>query len=94
MDVQVVALSADDAEDAGKMKEEEELAFPVLWGLDCDDVRDRFGLYIQENERTHLQPAQFILDPDGEIRFASYSNGPVGRLGAEDALEQVEAERS
>ena len=93
-DVRRVAVSADDEEGARSMKEDEELGFPVLYGVDCEDVRDRHGLYIAERDgRTHLQPAQFILDPDGTVRFASYSSGKVGRLDARAALEEIESAR-
>lgn len=71
------------------MKEEEHLGFPVLYGLDVDDVRERFGTYVEKGERVYLQPTQLIVDPDGRITFASYSSGPVGRLTAEEALGQL-----
>lgn len=92
-DVRVVAVSADGAEDARKMKDEEGLGFPVLYGVDVHEARDRLGLFVKENERTHLQPAQFILDPEGTVRLASYSSGAVGRLDAEEALAEVEKAR-
>lgn len=92
--IRVVALSADDEESAQRMKEEEHLGFPVLYGLDVDEVGERFGTYVEKGERVHLQPAQLIVDPEGRIRFASYSSGPVGRLGPEEALSQIPAARS
>jgi peroxiredoxin len=88
-DVRVLALSADDEEGARAMKDDEDLTFPVLYGLDVDDIQHRFGLYIEKGERTYLQPAQLIVDPDGRVTFASYSSGPVGRLDAEEALTQI-----
>lgn len=92
-DVQIVALSADDEEGARTMKEEEDLSFPVLYGLDVDEVRDTVGTYIEHGKRDHLQPAQFILEPDGSIALACYSSGAVGRLTAEEVLERVEKYR-
>ena len=93
--VRRVAISADGEEGARSMKEDEELGFPVLYGVDCEEVRDRTGIYIAEHDgRAHLQPAQFILDPEGTVRFASYSSGKVGRLDARAALEEIESLRS
>lgn len=92
-DVRVVALSADGEEGARKVTSEEGLSFPVLYGLDVDDIKARFGLYIEKGEKTHLQPAQFVLDPDGRVRFASYSSGAVGRLSAGEALGVIESAR-
>jgi peroxiredoxin len=91
--VRVVAASADGRDGARKMKEEEDLGFPVLYGLDVAKMRDRLGLYINEGEKTHLQPAQFVLDPDGRVRLACYQSGAVGRLGPEEALGVVEFAR-
>lgn len=92
-DVQIVALSADDEEGARSMSEKEDLAFPVLYGLDPDETRDTVGTYIEHGKRDHLQPAQFILEPDGSIALACYSSGAVGRLKADEVLERVETYR-
>jgi peroxiredoxin len=92
--VQIVALSSEDEDGAREMKEGQKLGFPVLYGLDVEAMHDRLGLFVHENEESYLQPAQFILDPAGEVRFSSYSNGAVGRLSAEDALSQVTSIKS
>lgn len=89
-DVQVVALSVDDEEGARKMMEEVDVAFPILYGLDVDEMEERIGAYVEKGgEREHLQPAQFILKPDGTVALACYSSGKVGRLGAEEALKET-----
>lgn len=89
-DVQIVALSADGEEGARKMMEEVDVAFPILYGLDVDEMEERIGAYVETGgEREHLQPAQFILRPDGSVALACYSSGAVGRLGAEEALDEV-----
>jgi peroxiredoxin len=75
-DVQIVALSADGEEGARKMQEEEGLSFPVLYGLDVDEMKEKLGLYIEHGDRDHLQPA-------------CYSSGAVGRLRADEALDRV-----
>lgn len=75
------------------MVSDEDLSFPVLYALDVDEMRERLGLYIQKGDRTHLQPAQFVLDPDGRVHLASYSSGAVGRLSAAEMLGVVEAAR-
>lgn len=88
-DVRIIALSADGQEGAERMVEKEGLSFTVLYGLDVDDMKERLGLYVQKGEKTHLQPAQFIVDSEGKVEFASYSSGKVGRLSADDALGEV-----
>lgn len=89
-DVQVMALSADREEEARKMMEEVDVAFPILYGLDVDEMEERIGTYVEKGgEKEHLQPAQFILRPDATVALACYSSGAVGRLGAEEALDEV-----
>lgn len=85
-----MALSSDDEEAARNMKQKEELSFIILYGLDVDETEEKVGTYVQKNGKTHLQPAQFILKPDGTVALACYSSGAVGRLDAEEALERVE----
>ena len=93
-DVQVVALSADGEEGARKMMEEVDVAFPILYGLDVEEMEERIGTYVEKGgEREHLQPAQFILAPDGTVALACYSSGKVGRLGAEEALDAAKDAR-
>lgn len=88
--IQVVAFSADDEEGAGRMKDQEDLSFPVLYGIDVDEAEERLGVFVERGERTHLQPAQFILRPDGSVALSCYSSGAVGRLSAAEVLDRVE----
>lgn len=85
----LVALSSDDEEGARTMQDQADADFTFAYGLDSDEMEERLGLYVNRGERTHLQPAQFILDEEGAVRFASYSSGKAGRLQAEEALEEV-----
>lgn len=42
----------------------------------------------------HLQPAGFVLSPDGAVINAVYSSGPLGRLTADEVLGLVRYVRS
>ena len=87
---EIVALSADTREDAWGTVERLRLEFRVLYGLDPDATSRTIGCYTGNHEdRPHIQPAAFILRPDGRIAHAVYSSGKVGRLAAEDALTIV-----
>lgn len=89
LDTRLVAMSADSGEDARKTVRELELSFPVGHGLDVDQAASKTGAYANEDP-PHLQPADFILRPDGTVALAVYSSGAVGRLRVEDAIDQVE----
>lgn len=91
--VRIIALTSEDEGPAREMKEDEGLEFPVVYGVDVDEAKEKLGLYIQKGKKIHLQPAQFLLRPDGTIALACYSSGAVGRLGAGKALAKIEFER-
>jgi hypothetical protein len=62
----------------------------VLYGLDPEATSRVIGCYTGMHEdRPHIQPAAFILGPDGKIVHAVFSSGKVGRLTASDALTIV-----
>jgi peroxiredoxin len=90
LDAQIVALSADREEDAGGTVERLGLEFTVLYDLDPEATSRTIGCYTGMHEgRPHIQPAAFLLGPDGRIVHAMYSSGKVGRLTATDALTMV-----
>ena len=93
--VRVVALSADGERGARSMKDDEDLRFAVLYGVDVEAAERKLGVYTGERDgHRFVQPAQFVLDPEGVVRFASYSSGRTGRLSGEEALEEVERLRA
>ena len=90
LDVQIVALSSDQEEDAEGTVERLGLEFTVLYDLDPEATSRTIGCYTGMHEgRPHIQPAAFLLGPDGRIVHAMYSSGNVGRLTAGDALTIV-----
>lgn len=82
------ALSADDSEEARAMVEDHGVEFPVLYGFDASEAAERIGAY-HGSELDVIQPAGFILQ-GGEVVIATYSNGPVGRLGAAETIEEID----
>lgn len=87
LDVRIVAVSSDPRAQAKKTVDELGLKFPVIHGMDPDETSRLIGCYTGTHEgRPHIQPASFVLDADGNVVYAVYSTGKVGRLTAEDAL--------
>jgi peroxiredoxin len=90
LDTQIVALSSDGEEEARGTVAQLGLEFIVLYGLDPKVASRAIGCYTGMREgRPHIQPASFILGPDGKIVHAVYSTGKVGRLTGSDALTIV-----
>ena len=87
LNARIVALSGDAESEAWGTVEQLRLEFTVLYDLDPDAASRSIGCYTGTHEgRPHIQPAAFILGPDGLIVHAVYSSGKVGRLTAGDAL--------
>ena len=90
LDTEIVALSADTAEEARGTIEQLGLEFSVAYGLDPEAVSGAIGCYTGTRKgRPHIQPAAFVLKADGRIAYAVYSSGKVGRLTAADAQTVV-----
>ena len=87
--VGVLALSVDPLEKARETVERLNLEFPVAYGLEVPRNAERIGAHWEER-RGIFHATGFILDSEGKVMDASYSNGPIGRITAEDALSHVQ----
>ncbi len=81
----VVALSVDDATTTKDLIEKHHLTFPVGHSADARAIATLTGAFINE-EPLHLQSTGFVLDPQGRVIVAAYSNGAIGRLVPEDVI--------
>jgi peroxiredoxin len=83
----VVAISADTRADAEAMAAELRLPFPVACEVDPDKLAGLIGNYVgADMPRRYAQTTNVLLDPDGKVMIAVYSNGPIGRLTPSDVL--------
>jgi hypothetical protein len=88
--VGVVAGSVDGREDAADLVDRLSLSFPVLWGLDPRQIRDRYGAYVHDDgDDVYLQPLNVVLRGE-EIRLVSYSSSPLARLQADELVDWVD----
>ncbi len=78
----------DSEEDAQKTAQRNKLAFPVLYELDAREMVATIGTYISE-KKLYLHATGFVLRPDKTIELAAYSNGPISRITAEDAIAMI-----
>lgn len=87
LDARIIALSTDPPDAARRTVESLGLGFEVLCGLDADATATQVGCYTGTHGGSrHVQPASFVLGPDGQIVHALYSSGKVGRLTGDDAV--------
>ena len=88
MDVSVYAASVDDAEKAAEVKGKG-LSFPVAYGA-TKNVADAIGSWWSEDRGGYMQPAEFLLGRGGVVLGSVYASGPVGRMGADEAIRFIQ----
>ncbi|MGE4617924.1 MAG: hypothetical protein AAEJ43_13015, partial [Gammaproteobacteria bacterium] len=65
----------------------DEVSFPIGAGITREQA-EGIGAW-WEDRRGIVQPSQFLMRRDGSIIQSTYSDGPLGRLLAEDVLGLV-----
>ncbi len=84
-----MAASVDSEADARKTKEELALSFSVAYGLDAVAFSAATGAFWEE-KRKIIHATGFILNPEGDVAYAVYSTGPIGRHTPEDCLRLID----
>jgi peroxiredoxin len=86
--VKVAALSVDDEQASAALAATHQLRFPVAHSADAAKVAATTGAYFNDDPR-YLQPAGFVLAPDGTVQVAVYSSDAIGRLAADDVVGYI-----
>jgi peroxiredoxin len=63
------------------------LTFPVAYGTTREES-EMFGAW-WESERGFIQPTEFLLGRGGVVLGSMYASGPVGRMGADEAVRLI-----
>ncbi len=83
--VKVVALSVDDEVTSAATVAKNHLQFPVGHSANADAIAAATGAFVNANPR-YLQPASFVLAPDGTVKAAVYATSAIGRMLAKDVV--------
>ena len=84
----IIALSVDPLEKAQEMVERTGATFPIGYGLNVPQDADKVGAY-WEARRGIIHATSFTVGPDRKILQACFATGPIGRIGAIDALSSI-----
>ena len=87
MGVTIYAVSVDTKELATEVKDKG-LSFPMAYGATKADS-DLIGAWWSEERDGYIQPAEFLLGRGGTVLGAMYASGPVGRMGADEAIPLI-----
>jgi peroxiredoxin len=89
LDVRLLAASVDSLEDARKTITDDQLTYPIAYGLKAKEISRMTGAFYQA-EQGFLHATGILFNRDGTIIVAAYSTGAIGRLSAEDCLKLIE----
>lgn len=83
----IYAVSVDTLEQASELVAAQGYTFPFAYGATKEDG-DLLDAWWQE-ERGYIQPAEFLLGRGGVVLGSMYASGPVGRMGADEAIRLI-----
>lgn len=81
----VVAASVDPLDKAKEVADE--VNFPVGYGV-TREIANTLGSWWEER-RQIIQPSEFLLGAENKVMASSYSDGPVARFLADDAVRLI-----
>ena len=82
------AVSVDTKELAQEVVENNKLTFPMAYDATKADG-DLLGSWWSEERGGYIQPTEFLLGRGGTVLGAMYASGPVGRMGADEAMRLI-----
>ena len=86
----IIALSSQTKDKAELMIQRHGLTYPVVYGLDPEEMAREIGCTISLEEPVRLEPAGIVLRPDGTIAWSAYASGAIGRLTADDTAAIID----
>ncbi len=92
LEATIYAVSVDSLEHAKEVVDRG-LSFPVAYGATKEDG-ELFGGWWSEDHDGYIQPAEFLLGRGGVVLGAMYASGPVGRMGADEAVRLITGRES
>ena len=87
LDATIIVASVDDKEHAREMADKG-FSFKMAYGV-TQEESERFGAWWSEDRGGYIQPAEFLISRGGVVLGSIYASGPVGRMGADEAVRQI-----
>ena len=84
----ICAISVDTQDQAKEVMNEAGLTYSFAYGV-TREQSELFGAWWSEDRGGYIQPSEFLLGRGGVVLGSMYASGPVGRMGADEALRQI-----
>ena len=89
MECSIYAISVDNLEQATEVVGKG-LTFPVAYGATKDDSDAMGSWWTEDHHGGYIQPSEFLLGRGGTVLGSMYASGPVGRMGADEVVRQIQ----
>ena len=89
MECSIYAISVDNLEQATEVVDKG-LTFPVAYGATKEDNDAMGSWWTEDHHGGYIQPSEFLLGRGGTVLGSMYASGPVGRMGADEAVRQIQ----
>ena len=87
MGIKVTAASTDTEAGARKIAGEQKLTFPVAYGVTSENIEAVGAFSGIRQDEVIIQPAEFVLNPEGEVVASMYSSTQLGRMNSREVLQ-------
>ena len=81
-------MSVDSKDLAIEVRDNNKLSFPVGYGVTKADAHI-IDSWWAEDRGGYIQPTEFLLGRGGTVLGGRYAAGPVGRMGADEAIRLI-----
>ena len=93
--VEVIAVSADSADQLAEHLSQLDISFPICYGLNIEQMQ-QLGVYIsnprspEETDHPFAEPGTFVINAKNQIQLVDISNGPFARPDLEALASGLE----
>ena len=85
----IYAISVDSLDQAKEVVEKNSLTFTMAYGATKEHSDAIGSWWASDHHGEYTQPAEFLLGRGGVVLGAMYASGPVGRMGADEAVRVI-----
>ena len=89
IDATIYAVSVDSLDHAKEVVEKNNLTFTMAYDATKEHADALGGWWASDHHGEYNQPAEFVLGRGGVVLGSMYASGPVGRMGADEAVRMI-----
>ena len=89
LNIKVIAASMDVESGAQKMVDEQNITYPVGFGMSKAEIEILGAFEGERQGEAHVQPSEFLLWPGGKIAGSLYATSQLGRMDPREIARYV-----